>query len=89
MDVPPGLGALCVVGCRRRDGSAADLAVVDRAPAGTWRRVGGEGQRRAWRAACDGRVVAWCRLYGPDPDAVAAHRELAAAIGSLLAEPGR
>ena len=89
VDVPPGLGALCVVGCRRRDGSAADLAVVDRAPAGAWRRVGGEEQRRAWRAACDGETVVWHRFYGPDPEAVGEHRELAAAIRARLAPPGR
>ena len=87
VDVPPGLGALCVVECRRRDGSVADLAVVDRRPAATWRRLGGEGQREAWRAVCDGRLLAWCRLYGPDLEAVSAHRELAAAIAARLAEP--
>ena len=89
MDVPPGLGVLCVVGCRRRDGAEADLAVVDRDPAGTRRRVAEEPQRRAWGEACDGQVLAWCRLYGPDPDAVAAHRALAAAIGAQLARAGR
>ena len=89
VDVPPGLGMLCVVSCRRRDGSAADLAVVDQEPAGAWRRVGGEGQRRAWREACDGQVLVWYRLYGPEPEAAAAHRELAAAIRSRLAERGR
>ena len=39
VDVPPRLGALCVVACVRRDGGAADLAVVDRAPAPAWRLI--------------------------------------------------
>jgi hypothetical protein len=89
VDVPPRLGALCVVSCRRRDGREADLAVVDRAPAPGWRGIADAGQRRAWREACDGRAVVWLRLYGPELDAVAEHRALAAAIRSRLAEPGR
>ena len=89
VEVPPRLGALGVVACRRRDGGEADLAVVDREPAPTWRALADEGTRRAWRDACDGRVVTWRRLYGPDPEAVAEHRALAAAIRSRLAAPGR
>ncbi len=88
-DVPPRLGALCVVACRRRDGGEADLAVVDRGPGPGWRRVADEGQRRAWRDACDGETVVWHRFYGPDPEAVGEHRELAAAIRARLAAPGR
>ena len=89
VDVPPGLGALCVVACQHWDGREADLAVVDRAPEPAWRQVADARQRRAWREACDGRTVVWCRLYGPDPDAVATHRTLAAEIRARLAEPGR
>ena len=89
VDIPPRLGALCVVSCRRRDGREADLAVVDRGPAPGWRAIAGAGQRRAWREACDGRAVAWLRLYGPELDAAAEHRALAAAIRDHLAERGR
>ena len=89
VDVPPGFGALCVVACHRRDGREADLAVVDRAPEPACRQVADARQRRAWREACDGRVVVWHRLYGPDQDAVAEHRALAAAIRSGLGGAGR
>ena len=84
VDVPPGLGALCVVACHRWDGREADLAVVDRGPEPGRRWLADAPQRRAWRAACDGRTVAWCRLYGPDAEAVEAHRALAAAIRARL-----
>ena len=87
MEAPPRLGLLCVVACVRRDGGEADLAVVDRAPAPGWRPVADGAQRRAWREACDGRTVVWHRFYGPDPESVAEHRALAAAIRSRLAKP--
>ena len=89
VDIPPGLGALCLVTCERRDGGEADLGVVDRAPEPTWRRVADEGQQRAWRDACDGRPRVWYRLYGADADARATHEELAAALRSRLAAPAR
>ena len=54
VDVPPGLGALGVVACRRRDGADVDLAVVDRAPGPTGRRVCDVRQRGAWGGAGDG-----------------------------------
>ena len=89
VDVPPGLGALCVVTCHRWDGTVVDLAVVDRGPEPTRRWLADEGLRRGWRAACAGRTLVWCRLYGPDPDAAATHRALATAIRARLAQPGR
>ena len=89
VDVPPHLGVLCVVTCMGRDGREADLAVVDRGPAPGWRRIADEGQRRAWRDACDGRALAWLRFYGPERDAVEEHRALATAIRAGLTQPGR
>ena len=87
VDVPPRLGALCVVACVRRDGGEADLAVVDRAPGPAWQGLADGEQRRAWREACDGRAVVWLRLYGPELEAGAEHRALAAAVRARLAGP--
>ena len=84
VEVPPRLGALCVVACHRWDGPVVDLAVVERIPEPAWRWLADAGQRRAWRAACAGRKVAWCRLHGPDAEAAAAHRAPAAAIRARL-----
>ena len=89
VDIPPRLGALCVVTCARRDGRAVDLAVVERRPSAGWQGVGDERQRRAWRDACDGVTRVWHRLYGPDAEATAEREALAARIRAGLGKPGR
>ena len=89
VEVPPRLGAVCVVSCRRGDGREVAIGVAEREPGPTWRDIADEPQRRAWREACNGSLRAWCRLSGPSVEDGTERRGLAAAIRSRLDRSGR